>query len=97
MDESIIVRYENAQWGENNVKSSRKANQNKRIYQVKVLDVKFQQEFNFLSLNYIRYKVRAEDQGQALEKAQALYMKGEEGVSHEELPILLKLFCTEST
>ena len=74
----------------------KKSEKNLRTYRVRVLDIKYQSQFQHLGLNYIYYKVKAKDKEEALEKARALYMREEKGEFNEELPFLLKLFAVET-
>lgn len=68
---------------------------NIKYFCVKVLDVKYQNAFNFLDFRYIRYEVKARYQEEAIQKARKLYMEGDEGESQECLPFLLKLFSVD--
>ena len=69
---------------------------NLRNFRVRILDFSHQFKYNFLHFKYITYAVRAKNEKDALKKAKALYMNGEEGIFVEELPIILKLFTLVS-
>ena len=68
-----------------------------KIYQVRILDFKYLKEFEHLNFRYLNYKVQAEDEKSAIQKARELYMQGQKEISSEELPILLKLFSVNQT
>ena len=68
-----------------------------KIYQVRILDFKYLTEFENLNFRYLNYKVQAEDEKSAIQKARELYMKGQKEIYSEELPILLKLFSVNQT
>ena len=65
-------------------------------YQVKILDFKYQTEFDHLNFRYLTYEVMAKQEQEAVKKARQLYMKGEKALSSEELPFLLKIFSVMS-
>ena len=65
------------------------------LYCVRILDLKYQHQFEHLDLNYIYYEVEAKHENEAIEKARELYMKGEKGKFREQLPFLFKLFFVQ--
>ena len=68
-----------------------------KIYHVKVLDFKYQPEFEHLTFRYLTYEVDAEHQEEAVKKARESYMKGRKAISSEELPFLLKTMPSITT
>ena len=54
-----------------------------KVYRVRILDVKYLQDYDHLNFQYLTYEVKAK------------YMKGLEPMSSEELPFLIKLFSVD--
>lgn len=66
-----------------------------KIYHVRWLDFKYLADFYHINLQYLTYEVAAENEEQAIKKAQIAYMRGEKEKFSEELPFLLKLFSVK--
>ena len=65
---------------------------NSKKFGIKILDMKYLEDFAQLAFQYLHYEVIADNEVKALQYAKALYMKGEKALLTEELPFLLKLF-----
>lgn len=63
-----------------------------RKFHIRILDIKYQSELEQLNLRYVTYEVVAQNEKDAIKKAQKLYMNGKKELYSEELPFLFKIF-----
>lgn len=60
-------------------------------FRIRILDMKYLSEADYLGFKYLTYEVMAEDESEAILKGRKLYMTGQKEDLAEELPILLKI------
>lgn len=62
-----------------------------KIFRVKILDLKYHDDYEHLNFTYFIYDIETD----TVEKARSNYMEGKTPLFSEELPFLLKLFSVD--